>query len=199
MVEAPQRDLGPLLGVRAVDGVPWRVCGQSRGVHGGQASRLGWAGVGAWQTQSPLAADLTRQHSVCVSQARLPDFIKVALGLNFKTWPWLQRQPPGQGSYSPGVPPRPPTMSPAQRPLFLGRVSSFPQSTREPLGNTGPAGGQRSGLRWSGVSSQTRCPQRAAGLRGERLGTPFPWTWGRLPCREVAPEGPALSVQSGRH
>ena len=84
------------------------------GAPGRQASRLGWVGVGAWQTQSPLAADLTRQCSVYVSQARLPDFIKVALGLNFKAWPQLQRQLPGQGSDSPGVPP---TTVPAQRPL----------------------------------------------------------------------------------
>lgn len=101
-------------GLLAVDSVPRRVCGQSWGAPGRQASRLGWVGVGAWQTQSSLAADLTRQCSVCVSQARLPDFIKVALGLNFKAWPRLQRQLPGQGSDSPGVPP---TTVPAQRPL----------------------------------------------------------------------------------
>ena len=143
----PQRDLGPLLGVRAVDGVPWRVCGQSRGVHGGQASRLGWVGVGAWQTQSPLAANLTRQRSVCVSQARLPDFIKVALGLNFKTWLWLQRQPPGQGSYSPGVPPRPPKHVPCSEASVSGEGQLLPPehkgdggegATREHRASWGP-------------------------------------------------------------
>ena len=189
-------------GLLAMVSVLRRVCGQPWGAPGGQASRLGWVGAGAWQTQSPLAANLTRQRSVCISQARLPDFIKVALGLNFKAWPRLQRQLAGQGSDSPGVPLH---HIPCPEASVCGEGHLLPPehegdggegATR---GTTGPAGDQRRGLRWSAVSLQTQCPQRAAGLRGERLGTPCLWTQGGLPCREAAPEGSALSLQSGGH
>ena len=135
-------------------------------------------------------------------QARLPDFIKVALGLNFKAWPRLQRQLAGQGSDSPGVLLH---HSPCPEASVSGEGHLLPPEHEgdggegATPGTTGPAGDQGCGLRWSAVSLQTQCPQRAAGLRGERLGTPCLWTRGGLPCREAAPEGSTLSVQSGGH